>query len=238
MAILRRETGGGALGNSTWRGAAALLAIGLVAALALPTLSAQEYTEVIISGGPSTVSPEERARREAAERERARQQAEHDRKVDAQLASMGGNPARRAEAERFVRMKEEAEKARAKIPKRQCTSRTWSQPFSTSGSTRDAAFASLTGAVDRKSGCSIGGSETLLSMSQATAANCSERALPSIKPPPVGTCLACITEKQAIALGYVPGKGWPPAKKEWVCKATVSCAAEKCGTGSSTVSGQ
>lgn len=238
MEILRRETGGGALAHSTWRSAAALLAIGLVAALALPPLAAQDVTEVVITGSPSPPSPEELARRQAAERERARLKAEFDRKVDRQLASMGGNPARRAEAERFVRMQEEAEKARGKLPKRQCTSRTWSQPFSTSGRTRDAAFASLTGAVDRKSGCSIGGSESLLSMSMATAANCSERTLPSIKPPPIGTCLACITEKQAVALGYVPGKGWPPASREWVCKATVSCAAEKCGTGSSTVSGQ
>lgn len=224
--------------NSKGWGAAALLASGLVVALASPKLPAQEYTEVIITGSPSPVSPEQRARNEAAERERARKKAEFDRKVDAQLASMGGNPARRAEAERFVRMKEEAEKAREKLPKRQCTSRTWSQPFTTAGRTRDAAFASLTGAVDRRSGCSIGGSETLLSMSMASAANCSERALPSIKPMPIGTCLACITEKQAIALGYVPGKGWPPAPKEWVCKATVSCAAEKCGSGSSAVSGQ
>jgi hypothetical protein len=226
------------VGKSNSWGVAALLVTGLVSASASLPVSAQEPQGIIITCGPSCWTPEERARNEAADRERARQKAEFDRKVDAQLASMGGNPARRAEAERFVRMKEDAEKARAKLPKRQCTSRTWSQPMATSGRTRDAAFANLTGAVDRRSGCSIGGTETLLSMSMATAANCSEHALPSIKPPPIGTCLSCITEKQAIALGYVPGKGWPPAKKEWVCKATVSCAAEKCGTGSSTVSGQ
>jgi hypothetical protein len=226
------------VGTSKILGAAALLASGLLATLAPASLSAQGVTEVTITCGESCWTPEERARNQAAERERLRAKAELDRKVDAQLARMGGNPARRAEAERFVRMQEDAQKARAKLPKRQCTSRTWSQPMNTSGQTRDAAFAQLTGAVSRKSGCNIGGSESVLSMSLATAANCSERALPSLKPPPVGTCLACITEKQAIAMGYVPGKGWPPPKKEWVCKATVACAAEKCGSGTSAVSAQ
>lgn len=219
-------------------GVLVLVAGSLVAALSVPPLRAQDVTEVTITCGESCWTPEERARNEAAKREQARKQAEFNRKVDAQLAKMGGNPARRGEAERFVRMQDDAQKARDKIPKRNCTSRTWSQPMTSQGRTRDAAFASLTGAVAMKSGCNITGSESVLSMSLATAANCSERALPSLKPPPIGTCLACITEKQAVALGYVPGKGWPPPQKEWVCKATASCAAEKCGTGTSAVSGQ
>ena len=219
-------------------GAAALIAIGLAGTLAMPPLSARNTNGIIFTCGEACWTPQERARNEAAERERARLKAEFDRKVDAQLASMGGNPARRAEAERFVRMKEEAEKARAKIPKRQCSSRTWSQPMNVSGRTRDAAFANLTDAVSRRAGCNIGGSETVLSMSLATAANCSEHVLPHLNPPPIGSCLACITQQQAVALGYVPGKGWPPPPKEWVCKATASCAAEKCSTGPSTVSGQ
>lgn len=218
--------------------AAAWLAIGLAAALAAPTLSAQDVTEVTITCGEACWTPEQRARNEAAKREQARRKAEFDRKVDAQLAKLGGNPARRAEAERFVRMQEDAQKARDKLPKRNCTSRTWSQPIASSGKTRQAAFDQLTGTVRMQSGCNIGGSETVLSMSLATAANCSERTLPSMKPPPIGTCLACITQQQAISLGYVPGKGWPPPPKEWVCKATASCAAEKCGSGTGKVSNQ
>lgn len=226
------------MASSKFAGAMALLASGLIAALAPSSLSAQDTTGIVFTCGESCWTPEERARNEAAERERVRIKAEFDRKVDAQLARMGGNPARRAEAERFVRLQDDAKKARDKLPRRQCTSRTWSQPMNSSGRTREAAFASMTGAVSRKSGCSIGGSETVLSMSLATAANCTERALPALKPPPIGTCLSCITEKQAIALGYVPGKGWPPAETEWVCKATVACAAEKCSSGPSKVSGQ
>ena len=189
----------------------------------------------------------EQDRRERELRERQAREAEFRREVDAQLASMGGNPSRRAEAERFVKMRQDAAAARAKLPTppRQCTSRTWTQPFTSSGKTRDAAFASMTTAVARKSGCNIGGSESVLSMSQATAANCTERTLPSLasvtlngKYPPIGTCLACISETQAASLGWVKGKGWPAPEKEWVCTATVQCAAERCGTGSSAVSAQ
>ncbi len=184
----------------------------------------------------------ERKERERLERERLEREAKQaafQRKVDAQLAKMGGNPARRAEAERFVAMQEQAEAARAKLPRpKVCTPRTWDQQTSFPGSTRDVAFAALTTSVSRRQGCSIGGSETVTSVRLASAANCSERKLPTIKPPPVGTCLGCISEKQAIPLGYVPGQGWPPPPTEWVCTATVACASQKCEGPGSKVSAQ
>ncbi|MCZ8283431.1 MAG: hypothetical protein O9286_14465 [Aquidulcibacter sp.] len=192
---------------------------------------------------PENLIPQQRAElqeRERKERDRLARdrleqeatQAEIRRKVDAQLAKMGGNPARRAEAERFVGMQEEAERARAKLPRprpKTCTSRTWDQATSIAGSTRDFAFAALTTSVSRRQGCTIGGSETLTSVRFATAANCSERVVPYLDAPKVGTCLACISEELAIRFGYVPGKGWPPPETEWVCTATLACAAQKCG---------
>ena len=198
-------------------------------------------SEVYASEGAciSNPSPAQRAEqenrnrreRERLERERAEIEArriERDRKVEAQLARFGGNPARRAEAERFVDMQEAAEQARAKLPRRVCTSRTWSKQIASTGESRDSAFASMNLAVSRKSGCGQTGSESLTSMSLGSAANCVQRTLPSIKPPPIGTCLGCITEQQAVSAGYVPGEGWPAPKVEWVCSATAQCAAEKC----------
>ena len=82
-----------------------------------------------------------------------------------------------------------------------------------------------------------GGSESIVS-STVSGASCTQRTQFEMKPPPVGNCLACITEKQAMAFGYVPGKGYPPPKTEWVCKATITYVAERCGSGTSKVSAQ
>ena len=239
---------------------AALTGLAFAAAtvvVAQPML-AQQVTGVIITGpcysavyNPSGVcvdepTPQQRAEqkerdrkeRERLERERIAREArevEYRRKVDAQLAKMGGNPARRAEAERFVAMQQEAEAARARLARakpKSCTARTWDQAVAHPGSTRDIAFAALNTSVSRRSGCSIGGNESVTSVRLASAANCEQRKLPQLKQPPVGNCFQCISQETAVLYGYIPGKGWPEPEIEWVCNATIACAAQKCGDGS------
>ncbi|MFA9201816.1 MAG: hypothetical protein ACEQR8_11685, partial [Cypionkella sp.] len=71
------------------------------------------------------------------------------------------------------------------------------------------------------------------------APTCTQQNQLYIKPPPVGTCLSCISEAMATNMyGWVKGKGYPPPKTEWVCKAVVTFTAEKCGSGTSKVSNQ
>lgn len=175
----------------------------------------------------------EAARVEAARRaEAARVESERQRKVDAIAQQLG--PAKRAEAERLQRMNDELAALRPKPqPKRQCTTRSATQSVSNSADTEAAARSGIARAQG-----SIGGSETRTSNSVGPA-SCSQRNMLELKPPPVGKCLACIDEKLAINLyGYVPGKGYPPPRTEWVCTATVTYTAEKCGSGASKVSAQ
>lgn len=127
----------------------------------------------------------------------------------------------------------------APAPKaRQCTSRSFSQTMSNTHASQSTAQSLLQSAIAMKTGANITGSESVVSMTSGST-NCSQRSLADpMKRPPVGNCLACITENQAIQLGYVPGQGWPAPKTEWVCKAVVQVVAEKCGLGSSAVSSQ
>ncbi len=144
------------------------------------------------------------------------------------------NKARQADYERKKAEADAAQRAyqaallahskKSKAP-RQCTTRSLSTPVSFTAATEGAARAGLRG------GCNIGGSETVKSMTLG-APSCSQRNVLHIKPPPVGKCLSCIDEKMAINLyGYVPGKGYPSPKTEWICKATAQCVAEKCSSG-------
>ncbi len=168
----------------------------------------------------------------------ARAEAERQAKVDAIAQQIG--PGKRAEAERLAKMNDELAAARPKpSAPRQCTSRSFSSTITATRASQQEARNSLASMVSRKGNCNITGSETALSIAAGGGANCSERTVLYIKPPPVGKCLACIEERYAIQLyGYVPGKGYPPPLKEWTCRQAVQCVAEKCGTGTSKVSQQ
>jgi len=211
---------------------------------------AQQYTEVIITGCSSGVydsagrciddptpaqrsAQEDRNRREqerlARERaEREAREAEIKRQVDAEVARLGAH--RRAEAERSVRMRQEA--AAARTPPRQCTTRSGTQQASITHATREGAQAAIA-----RVRATPGGSETITS-SNVGPASCTQRTVAHITPPPVGNCFACISEQQAVSLGYVRGKGWPAPEVEWVCTATIQFTAQRCGSGSSTVTAQ
>lgn len=187
----------------------------------------------------------EEAAKAAAEKERraAEQRAIAARNARVDVIARQIGPAKRAEAERLQKLNEELAALRpkpvvraaatpaptpTKAP-RQCTQRTATQTVSNVSTTREGAQAGLS----RANG-NIGGSESQVSKSLG-AATCKQRNQLALTPPPVGTCLACISEKQAVALGWVKGKGWPAPKTEWVCTAPLTYTAEKCGTGTSKV---
>lgn len=189
------------------------------------------------------------AEAKAAEEARLRAAAEEARRQRVNAIAQQIGPGKTAAAERLAQLNEEAVKFRpqprptasakpaatptpASTP-RQCTQRQGTQPASYTADTREKAEAG----VLRSRGVP-GGSESIVS-SSVSAASCTQRNQLYIKPPPVGTCLSCVDEKLAINLyGYVPGKGYPPPKTEWVCKATVTYVAERCGSGPSKVSAQ
>lgn len=173
----------------------------------------------------------------ARKAEAARVEGERQSKVDAIASQIG--PGKRAAAERLARMNEElaALRPKPKVQPRQCTTRSFSQVLTNTASSQSTASQSLATAIARKSGANIGGSESVVSMTGG-APSCTQETVLTMKPPPVGKCLACISEALAAQFGWVPGKGYPPPKVEWVCKATVQVTAEKCGTGSAKVSAQ
>ena len=183
---------------------------------------------------------EQEAAAAKAQQEREQREAAHKAAVDAQMDKFGLNERRRAEAERLEAMRVAAEKARPKpkAPPRQCTRRAFSQLLTNTASSQSVASQSLTTAIARKSGANIGGSESVISMTGGTPV-CTQKTAFEPKLPPVGKCLACITEWQAAEFyGWVRGKGYPPPKVEWICQATVQITAERCGTGTSKVSNQ
>ena len=184
----------------------------------------------------------------AAEEARQRAAAEEARRQRVAAIAREIGPGKTAAAERLLQLNEEAAKFRpqprptasatpAATPTpaskpRQCTQRQGTQPASNVADTREKAEAGVL-----RARAVPGGSESIVS-STVSGASCTQRTQFEMKPPPVGNCLACITEKQAMAFGYVPGKGYPPPKTEWVCKATITYVAERCGSGTSKVSAQ
>jgi hypothetical protein len=185
--------------------------------------------------------------------EKNAKEAAYKTKIDTTLSQLGWAPSRRAEAERFVAMREAAERARPKTtpvnaspspskadnvpanpkPPKSCTSRAFGLPISGSGRSQSAAMSGLLSPA-----CVRGGNESLKSVTVG-APTCTQRAVPSLNAPPVGKCLACIPESLAVAqFGYIPGKGYPPPAQEWVCKATAQCTVELCESGPSKVSSQ
>lgn len=211
-------------------------------------------------------TPEERALEARIAQERAAKLAEHKRIADAkaaeaarikaaseakrraQIAAMEAQlgPGKRASAERLLAMNEEVAKFRPKVPlavmprpsssasaTRQCSRRQASQPVSFSAATREAAEAGIV-----RARATPGGSETIV-QSVVSAASCSQQKVLQLTPPPVGNCLSCISEKMAASMyGWIKGRGYPPAKSEWVCKAAVSFIAERCASDASKVIGQ
>lgn len=181
---------------------------------------------------------EEARQRAAAEAARqaeiARVEAARQQRVDAIAEQIG--PGKRAEAERLQRMNDQLAALRPKprpTPARQCTQRAGIQRVSATRDTREAAEAEVA-----RARATPGGSETIVA-NRVSGASCEQRTEAQImRPPPVGTCLACISEQQATALGWVKGTGWPPPRVEWVCTATIDYTAERCGSGTSTVTAQ
>jgi hypothetical protein len=186
------------------------------------------------------------AEAKAAEEARLRAAAEAARRQQVNAIAQQIGPGKTAAAERLHELNQQAAQFRPKSAQptpaatptpastpRQCTQRQGTQPASFTADTREKAEAG----VLRSRGVP-GGSESIVS-SSVSGASCTQRNQLHMKPPPVGNCLSCITEQQAINMfGYVPGKGYPPAKTEWVCKATVTYVAERCGSGPSKVSAQ
>jgi len=181
----------------------------------------------------------------AAEEARRRAAAEAARRQEVNAIAQQIGPGKTAAAERLQKLNEEAAAFRPKpqptpsatptqaSAPRQCTQRQGTQPVSFTADTREKAEAG----VLRSRGVP-GGSESIVS-SSVSGASCTQRNQLQLKGPPVGNCLACISEQMAINLyGYVPGQGYPPPKTEWVCKATVTFVAERCGSGPSKVSAQ
>ena len=174
----------------------------------------------------------------AAEEARQRAAAEAARRQQVNAIAQQIGPGKSAAAERLHELNQQAAQFRPKpqptpsasptqaSAPRQCTQRQGTQPASFTANTREAAEAG----VARARGVP-GGSESIVS-SSVSGSSCAQRNQLQLKPPPVGNCLACIDEKMAINLyGYVPGQGYPPPKVEWVCKATVTYTAERCGSG-------
>lgn len=193
---------------------------------------------IVISCGDEDPNCERLARRQAQQAERQRQDAVIQRRVDAEVAIVGEH--RRSEVEARIRMQDAAANARgqAYAKKQSCSERSFPGTISARNSARERAEASLQRSIGMKSGCSITGSETLISMA-AGSSSCVSQVIYEGPRPKVGKCLACITEQQAINLfGYVPGKGYPPPRTEWVCKAQVQCVAQKCASGPVTVAPQ
>jgi hypothetical protein len=176
-----------------------------------------------------------RIEREQAEKERIA--AEEKRKVDVIANQIG--PGKQAAAEKLSTMNEQLRALRPKPRPRQCASRSFSQTMSNSSANQGNAYDRLMAAIAMKTGANITGSESVVSMTATGAPSCSRQSVVDPMPkPPVGDCLACISESQAKLLGYIPGKGWPPPNSEWVCKVAVQVVAEKCSSGPSSVTSQ
>lgn len=174
-------------------------------------------------------SPEQRRAHEREQAARAAREAEFRRQVDIEVARLGEH--RRAEAERFVRMRMRAEEARGPVrpeQSRACTSRVFTQPFTSTASTRERAQSSIEASVSRLSGCNITGSETITAMASAGVMQCSERRVPAITPPRVGDCLSCLSPELARSQGWTPERGWPAPPTEWECTAQIQCSVERC----------
>lgn len=192
--------------------------------------------EIALDAKANADAYRKRAEAEAARKaELARIEAERQRKIDAIAQQLG--PTKRAEAERLQRMNEEIAALRPKSTSaskpRQCTQRQGIQQVSSSASTREAAEKSVS-----RSRATPGGSESILS-SSVGGASCIQRNMSEFPKPPVGTCLACISEWMATNyFGWVRGQGYPPPKTEWVCTASVTYTAERCGKGESKVLAQ
>jgi hypothetical protein len=174
-------------------------------------------------------TPEQLRAREQEQAARAAREREFRRQVDIEVARLGEH--RRAEAERFVRMRMRATEARGPVQpetSRVCTSRVFSQPFTSTASTRERAQSSIEASISRRTGCNITGSETITAMASVGVMQCSQRRVPAMTPPRVGDCLSCLSPELARSQGWTPERGWPAPPTEWVCTAPIQCSVERC----------
>jgi hypothetical protein len=179
----------------------------------------------------------QRAAAEAAARakaERERVAAEHKAKIDAQMQALNLPESRRKEAERLNAMREAAEKARPKPPAKMCKSRLLNAFAETNGKSQAEAMSAMMAAVAHDCQARTGSGAN-----SAAAPKCKLNKGYREAYPPVGKCLACITEAQATSLGWVKGKGWPPPEPDyWTCSATAQCSKPLNDCGGAKVSAQ
>ena len=175
-------------------------------------------------------------KRAAAEREQEKQRqieaaakARRDAEVKAETDRLGAH--RQAEIRRKLELRDKAMAARPKEPTKQCRIERNTRNSSWQGKTNGDALLSAQRGV--RSLCGSG------EMLGSTAPVCSPDPVNELPKPPVGDCLACISEKQATSLGWVKGVGWPKREPTWTCKASATCKVEKCdAVGSSAGSRQ
>lgn len=154
----------------------------------------------------------------AAEKAKALKKAQFEAEVRSEMTRLGAH--REKEIRQRLELRDRAQTAMPKPPPPQCTTEIVSATPVWQQKTQAAAIAAGKANIGRSCG-----SARLLSHS---GLSCAQDAAVTLKKPPVGSCLACISEKQAIALGYVPGKGWPKPLATWTCRTTAKCERERC----------
>lgn len=153
---------------------------------------------------------------------------EHKRKVDAQLKALGGNESNRANAERLVKLKEQV----AKSGQGESNCSVIIKPYTKDmfGESEQIARSQMVAAM-KNSGFACGDSPAV-SISDITCKDITLKPLENPKPP-VGNCLACISEELAAKFyGWKKGVGYPAPVKEktkWACSVTAKCNVSKCG---------
>ena len=180
-----------------------------------------------LRGAPSCIpkTPAELAEERAAAQRKARFEAE----VQAEVSRLGAH--REGEIRRRLELRENALSLRPTPPPRQCTTQTLPRSQSWQGKDQASAMLSAT-----RGSANVCGRDAKVSTSPPA---CKRDPVLQMTRPPIGTCLACISEKQAIALGYVPGRGWPKPNESWTCSVSAQCKVEKCtGDGPAAVSRQ
>jgi pyruvate/2-oxoglutarate dehydrogenase complex dihydrolipoamide acyltransferase (E2) component len=163
--------------------------------------------------------------------QRARE-AEHKRAVDAQLKLMGGSESRRVEAERLVMLREKADAALASD--KSCKEVTQSYQLNRIGSDEMTARFRMKEAMSNSAHMASCGNSPLIDISPVICKNTSLNPV-QLPKPPVGGCLACISEDMATKMyGWKKGVGYPIAAKgeaQWTCSITTKCKQKSCGSG-------
>ena len=176
-----------------------------------------------VNGRCTRLTPAQKAERDQQRAAEAARAAKFEADVKAEMQRLGAH--REAEIRRKLELRDRALAARptpqpGQSPK-QCTRQLVSRQISEVGSTRTDALLQVNSRATAS--CGIGGSYR-----GRSEPVCAEQKGLSLPKPPIGDCLACISMQQAVASGYVPGKGWPQPASSWTCNAMASCEAEVC----------